>query len=162
MARRILGETRDRWGELNLYQRFEELITLLLTAIISVVIATAIFNLLWSLSRLLWLGMLDPAQPHVFQTIFGMIMTVLIALEFNHTVLGIVHRGLSVIQVRTVVLIALLSVLRKFIVIEIGEGDATLLLAMSAATLALGGVYWAVRQQDRAIRKAESGTREVK
>jgi uncharacterized membrane protein (DUF373 family) len=106
--------------------------------------------------------MLDPAQPRVFQTIFGMIMTVLIALEFNHTVLGIVHRELSVIQVRTVVLIALLSVLRKFIVIEIGEGDATLLLAMSAATLALGGVYWAVRQQDRAIRKAESGTREVK
>jgi uncharacterized membrane protein (DUF373 family) len=111
MARRILGETRDRWGELNLYQRFEQLIALLLTAIISVVIATAIFNLLWSLSRLLWLGMLDPAQPHVFQTIFGMIMTVLIALEFNHTVLGIVHRGLSVIQVRTVLLIALLSVL---------------------------------------------------
>ena len=66
-------------------------------------------------------------------------MIVLIALEFNHTILGVLHRGLSVVQVRAVVLIAPLAVLRKFIVIEIGEADATLLLALPAATLALGG-----------------------
>jgi uncharacterized membrane protein (DUF373 family) len=47
-------------------------------------------------------------------------------------------------------------VLRKFIVIEIGEADALLLLALSASTLALGGVYWAVREQDRTMRKGES------
>ena len=56
-------------------------------------------------------------------------------------------------------LIALLAVLRKFIVIEIGEADALLLLALSASTLALGGVYWAVREQDRAVRKADTGGR---
>jgi uncharacterized membrane protein (DUF373 family) len=92
----------------------------------------------------------------VFQTIFGMIMIVLIALEFNHTILGLLERGRSIVQVRAVVLIALLAILRKFIVIEIGEADALLLLALSASTLALGGVYWAVREQDRAMRKPES------
>jgi uncharacterized membrane protein (DUF373 family) len=77
-----------------------------------------------------------------------MIMIVLIALEFNHTILGIAERGLSIVQVRAVVLIALMAVLRKFIVIEVAEADALLLLALSAATLALGGVYWAVREQE--------------
>jgi uncharacterized membrane protein (DUF373 family) len=74
----------------------------------------------------------------VFQSIFGMIMIVLIALEFNHTILGLLERGRSVVQVRAVVLIALLAVLRKFIVMEIGEADALLILALSASTLALG------------------------
>jgi uncharacterized membrane protein (DUF373 family) len=99
--------------------------------------------------------LLDPARPEVFQTVFGMIMIVLISLEFNHTIVGLLERGRSIVQVRAVVLIALLAVLRKFIVIEIGETDALVLLALSAATLALGGVYWAVREQDRAMRTTD-------
>ena len=158
MIRRVLNETRENWGGLNLYQRFEQIIVLVLGFLISIVIVVAVFNLLRTLFELLRLGLLDPARPQVFQSIFGMIMIVLIALEFNHTIFGIFERGLSVVQVRAVVLIALLAVLRKFIVLEIGEADAMLLLALSAATLALGGVYWSVREQDRAIRKAESET----
>jgi uncharacterized membrane protein (DUF373 family) len=158
MIRRVLNETRENWSELNLYQRFEQIIILVLSLLISVVIVVTLFNLLRTLFEVLRLGLLDPARPQVFQSIFGMIIIVLIALEFNHTILGILDRGFSVVQVRAVVLIALLAVLRKFIVLEMGEADAMLLLALSAATLALGGVYWAVREQDRAIRKAESET----
>jgi len=158
MIWRVLNDTRENWGELNLYQRFEQIIVLVLTFLISVVIVVAVFNLLRTLLELLRLGLLDPARPQVFQSIFGMIIIVLIALEFNHAMLGLLERGLSVVQVRAVILIALLAVLRKFIVIEMGEADAMLLLALSASTLALGGIYWAVREQDRAIRKAESET----
>ena len=157
MIQKILG-TRDSWSGLNLYQRFEQIITLLLSVLVSIVIVAAMFNLFRGLFEFIRLGLIDPAQPQVFQTIFGMIMIVLIALEFNHTVLGVIQRGRSVIQVRAVVLIALLAVLRKFIVIEIGEADATLLLALAAATLTLGGVYWGIRQQDRTITRAESET----
>jgi len=154
----IRGETRDNWGELNPYQRFEQIIVLLLSFLISIVIIVSVFNLSRALLELLRLGLLDPAQPRVFQTIFGMIMIVLISLEFNHTVLGLLHRGFSVVQVRAVVLIALLAVLRKFIVIEIGEADTMLLLGLSASTLALGGIYWAVREQDLARGKANAET----
>jgi uncharacterized membrane protein (DUF373 family) len=156
MVGRILGETRENWAGLNLYQRFEQVVVLLLGFLISVVIAVALFHLVQTVFELLRLGLLDPSRPDVFQSIFGMIMIVLIALEFNHTIVGLLERGRSIIQVRAVVLIALLAVLRKFIVIEIGDADAVLLLALSASTLALGGVYWAVREQDRAMRKIES------
>jgi uncharacterized membrane protein (DUF373 family) len=74
----------------------------------------------------------------------------LIALEFNHSLLGVVERGRSIIQVRTVVLIALLAVLRKFIVIEVGDADAFLLIALAIAALSLGLVFWALRAQDQA------------
>lgn len=157
MVTQIIGETRENWAGLNLYQRFEQIVVLLLGFLISIVIAVAIFHLLQTVFELLRLGLLDPSRPDVFQAIFGMIMIVLISLEFNHTVLGLLERGRSIIQVRAVVLIALLAVLRKFIVVEIGEADALLLLALSASTLALGGVYWAVREQDRIMRRG-SGT----
>src|SRR6266508_496723 len=39
----------------------------------------------WALVIGLLLGLLDPLDPGVFQTVFGEILTLLIALEFNHT-----------------------------------------------------------------------------
>lgn len=145
----MLDETRKNWSHLGLYQRFEQVVVTALGVLISIVILAAMVNLLRSVWVLISEGVIDPARPEVFQSLFGMIMIVLIALEFNHTVLGILERGLSVVQVRAVVLIALMAVLRKFIVIEVAEADAFLLLALSAAVVALGGVYWAVREQDQ-------------
>lgn len=152
----IFEETRRNWAKLNVYQRFEQIIVLVLGFVVAVVIVVAMINLLRTLFELLRFGSFGPIEPEAFRSVFGMIMIVLISLEFNHTILGQLERGLSVIQVRAVVLIALLAVLRKFMVIEIGEADATLLLALSASTLALGGVYWAVRAQDRALETGRS------
>jgi uncharacterized membrane protein (DUF373 family) len=61
----------------------------------------------------------------------------------------------SVVQVRAVILIALLAIVRKLIILDISTGDAPQLFALSVATLSLGGVYWLVRDQDR--RSATSG-----
>jgi uncharacterized membrane protein (DUF373 family) len=150
MKRLLFRETRENWAGLTLYQRFEQVVVLLLGLLISVVIVVALFNVLKTVFALLHLGLLDPTKPEVFQNIFGMIMIVLISLEFNHTIVGLLQRGSRIVQVRAVVLIALLAVLRKFIIIELTETDALMLLTLAAATLALGGVYWALRQQDRA------------
>lgn len=152
MGRRMFDETRKHWDKLNYYQRFEQIIVLLLGLVISVIIVAAMFELLRTMFDLLRFRMLDPMRPDVFVAVFGMIMIVLISLEFNHTILGHLERGVSIIQVRAVVLIALLAVLRKFLIIEIGKTDAILLLALSVATLALGGVYWAVREQERRMK----------
>ena len=85
----------------------------------------------------------------MFQAIFGMIVTVLIALEFNHTLLGVLERRQSIVQVRTVVLIALLAIARKFLILDLKEAEHTTLLGLAGAALALGGVYWLVGDQDR-------------
>ena len=89
----------------------------------------------------------------MFQTVFGMIFTVLIAIEFKRSLLVVVERGDSVVQVRSVILIALLAVVRKLIILDLSSTDAFHLLALAAAILALGAVYWLVRnpRQPRAI-----------
>jgi uncharacterized membrane protein (DUF373 family) len=59
------------------------------------------------------------------------------------------------VQVRTVILLALLAIVRKLIILDLATTDATQLFALAAAILALGVVYWLIRDQDRRER-AES------
>jgi len=76
-----------------------------------------------------------------------MIFTVIIALEFKRSLLVVAERRDSVVQVRSVILIALLAVVRKLIILDLSSTDAFHLLALAAAILALGAVYWLVRDQ---------------
>ncbi len=146
---KLFPETRELWATLSIYARFEQIIALILTALIGILIVVATWVLFTKILGLILTGVVDPANPEVFQAIFGMVMIVLISLEFNHSLIGVLERGRSIVHVRTVVLITLLAVLRKFIVLELAETSALEVFALSAAVLALGGVLWAVRDQDR-------------
>jgi len=53
-----------------------------------------------------------------------MIFTVIIALEFKRTLLLVTEQTDSVVQVRAVILIALLAIVRKLIILDISPGDA--------------------------------------
>ena len=119
------------------------------TGLIGLVIAAAVIHLSFRILMLVLSGLLDPAETGVFQAVFGMIFTVLIALEFNHSIIGVLHRKESIVQVRTVVLIALLALVRKFIILDASKTDPLTILGLAAAILALGSVHWLVRDQDR-------------
>jgi uncharacterized membrane protein (DUF373 family) len=84
----------------------------------------------------------------VFQSLFGMIMTLLIALEFKHSIIRVAMRTEGVIQVKTVILVALLALSRKFVILDIHTTDAATIAALAAATLVLGLVYWLLRERD--------------
>lgn len=144
-----LHDTREAWPGLSVYQRFEQVVSLVLTCLISLVIIAAVINLIFRIIMLALSSLLDPAETSVFQAIFGMILTVLIALEFNHSIITVLQRKESVIQVRTVVLIALLALVRKFIILDVSKTEPLAIFGLAAAILALGSVHWLVRDQDR-------------
>ena len=145
-------ETERRWSALSFYDRFEHVVVLILTGLIAIVIVAAVWNLaLKILFSLVLSDTFDPTDHGVFQAVFGMIFTVIIALEFKRSLLVLAERGETIVQVRTVVLIAMLAVVRKLIILDLSKTEALQLLALSAAILALGGVYWLVRDQDRRL-----------
>jgi uncharacterized membrane protein (DUF373 family) len=88
----------------------------------------------------------------MFQSVFGMIFTVIIALEFKRSLLLVAERKETVVQARAVILIAILAIVRKLIILDLATTDALQLFALAAAILSLGGVYWLVREQDRLAR----------
>jgi len=144
-----LRDTRKAWPGLSLYERFEEVVVVVLTGLIGLVIVAAMINLCFRVVLLVIFGLLDPAEHSVFQAVFGMIFTVLIALEFNHSILSVLHRQESIIQLRTVILIALLALARKFIILDASKTEPLTIIGLAAAVLALGAVHWLVRDQDR-------------
>lgn len=139
----------EQWWRLTVYQRFESAIALVLTVIITLVTLVALYRLAVEVINGLLLGALNPLDHAVFQAVFGEIMTVLIALEFNHTLLYVATREQSIIQIRVVLLIALLALARKFIILDLSAIAANQLFGLAAVTLALGATYWLVRERDQ-------------
>ena len=132
---------------LTFYQKFEQICILVLTALIAVVIVFSIWHLALKVALSILSSSFDPTDYTVFQTVFGMIFTVIIALEFKRSLLVLAERTDGVVQVRSVLLIALLAVVRKLIILDLAHTEALQLLALAAAILALGGAYWLVRDQ---------------
>ena len=81
------------------------------------VIAVALVQLVARIVPLLLSGAIDPLEHDVFQALFGMIMTLLIAMELKHSIVRVALRRSSIIQVKTVVLIALIALSRKFVIL---------------------------------------------
>ena len=84
-----------------------------------------------------------------------MIFTVIIALEFQKSLLVVAERKDRVVKIQAVVVIALLAVCRKVLILDLAETDAWHILSLAAAILALGGVYWLIRDRDRADEAAD-------
>jgi uncharacterized membrane protein (DUF373 family) len=90
----------------------------------------------------------DFMDKAVLQDTFGSVLIVLILLEFNHSVqLAIKHRT-GAVQVRMVVLIAILVIVRKLMLLDYANVDVRILLGFAGLLLALGALYWVVSHSD--------------
>jgi uncharacterized membrane protein (DUF373 family) len=143
-----IRNVRARWALMTLYERFEQIVAIALSLIIAILIIIALVQLYERVLPLVLGGALDPLDHEVFQALFGSIFTVLIAMEFKHSIVKAAIRRDSIIQVRTVVLIALLAMSRKFVILDASVTPAPTIAALAAVTLVLGAVYWLLQDQE--------------
>ncbi|MBJ6726427.1 phosphate-starvation-inducible PsiE family protein [Geomesophilobacter sediminis] len=130
------------------YHLFENLIANILVLLISFIVVIALFKLGEDVINLLVNKAFDPLKHETFQTVFGGIMTLLIAMEFKHSILVVAKRQQNIIQVKTVILVSLLALARKFIILDIQAIEAAKIAALALALIALGAVYWLMRERD--------------
>lgn len=139
-----IGNLRTKWQSLSVYERFEQTIVSVLTLVIAAIVAVATWQLLLHTMSLMGSHVLISADPQLFQGVFGMVLTVLIALEFKHTLLVVKHHRHTIVEVRAVVLIALLALVRRFIILDVYQTPPAAITALAEAALALGVVFWLV------------------
>ena len=142
-------KTGKHVGILEIYEKYEQVVSLGLTGLIAVIVLIAFVRLAVDVYVLLIMGMLDPLEHKVFKEIFGMIMTLLIAMEFKHSIIKVLERKNHVVQVKTVLLIALLALARKFIILDVKSLGADRLAALALCVLSLGIVYWLISSRDK-------------
>ncbi|PLX83155.1 MAG: hypothetical protein C0616_00360 [Desulfuromonas sp.] len=129
------------------YHYFEKGVVAVLTILVavSVVLALAqsgiaLFKVIASESHLL--------DHDSFIKVFGTFMTVLIALEFNHTVLADITTKAPVVKVRAVLLVALLALARKVVLVDFKEMDYTTMIGLAVLIFAVAASYVAVRLEE--------------
>jgi len=144
---KALDEMRSQWRLMTVYERFEQVVAITLSGVIAVVIVISLIQLIRLVFTLLVMDALNPLDHQVFQLVFGATMTLLIAMEFKHSIVKVALRKESIIQVKTVILIAILALARKFIILD-PDVDPAKLAALAGTILALGLTYWLMRERD--------------
>jgi uncharacterized membrane protein (DUF373 family) len=129
----------------DIYGRFEQGVALVLLLLVSSVIVVGLAHLTLTVKQEVFFPLETPLEPYVFKDVFGATLTALIGLELNHTVLGVLQRKESVVQLRTVVLIAIIAMARKFLILDVTALEPIVIIALAFTILALGSVYWLLR-----------------
>ena len=80
---------------------------------------------------------------------FGMILGMLIMIEFNHSIALGIRRHSGFIQVRVIVVIAIIVIARKFILLDYAAVSQATMLGLGGLALSLGGLYWLLGDADR-------------
>ena len=144
---KALDEMRSQWRLMTVYERFEQVVAITLSGVMSMVIVISLIQLIRLVFTLLVMDALNPLDHKVFQLVFGATMTLLIAMEFKHSIVKVALRKESIIQVKTVILIAILALARKFIILD-PDVDPAKVAALAGTVLALGLTYWLMRERD--------------
>jgi len=149
-----LDRLRRDWQEFTSYERFEQIILRILLLIISLITVYALVLAAVELANDLRLsrGFLE---TEVLQDSFGSLLTVLILLEFNHSIALAMRTRSGAIQVRVVVLIAILVIARKLILLDYKTASLEMFLGLGGLSLALGALYWLLADGDHRRRSSE-------
>ena len=129
----------------EIYDQFERAVMLILTLLLVLMIAFATWHLVLEVYQLVIGGNLDPTDPKLYPDIFSLIFTILIGFEFKHSFLNTTATQTSVIRIRSIILIGMLATVRKVIILDLKQTDVPETVAVAASILALGIVYWLVK-----------------
>lgn len=147
--RQRLEEVRNQWRLMTFYERFGQVVASALAGVMALVVLVALWNLLGHIFNLVGSAAPDPRHHRVFQQVFsGILSDLLIALELNHSILRWAVREERIIQVKTVLVIGILALSRKFIRLDPEFTSASHVFGLATAILALGGVYWLMGERD--------------
>lgn len=145
------------WRKLLVYGQFERIALGAVLVMLAIITVYAIVVAAVRLGGDLALGtlFLDKAA---LQDTFGLLLTVVILLEFNHSIFVALRERSGAIQTKTVVLIAVLVIARKLMLKDLDTIEYPTLLGYGGLLLALGALYWLIADVER--RRAQAAVKE--
>jgi len=142
-----MSKLKELWPEMTLFERFEYIVMLFVSFILAVIIMVALFRLVENVYQLMVSQLAHKTDFKTFQTTFGMLLTLLIVFEFRNSINASLEGKGLLIQVKIVVLIAIIAVARKFLVLDPKDYDAGMVAAYAGVGLSLGIIYWLLCQK---------------
>jgi uncharacterized membrane protein (DUF373 family) len=139
----------------TIYEWFEQIVLSILVLIICLVI---VYSLIIATIKIFedlvsGIGFIETAA---LKDTFGLILTVIILVEFNHSIVLAIRQRSGAIQVRIVVLITIIVLARKLVLLDYAAASVETLLGLGGLALALGGLYWLISDGEQRRRSPDS------
>jgi uncharacterized membrane protein (DUF373 family) len=139
----------------TIYSWFEQIVLSILVFIICLVI---VYSLIIATIKIFedlasGIGFIETAA---LKDTFGLILTVIILVEFNHSIVLAIRQRSGAIQVRIVVLITIMVLARKLVLLDYAAASVETLLGLGGLALALGGLYWLISDGEQRRRSPDS------
>jgi uncharacterized membrane protein (DUF373 family) len=130
------------------YEGFEQLILSILVFIISIIIVYSLILVIITLADDFRTGIVYMESGAMKDT-FGLILTVIILVEFNHSIVLAIRQRSGAVQVRIIVLITIIVLSRKLVLLDYAATSVETLLGLGGLALSLGGLYWLISDRDQ-------------
>jgi len=127
----------------TIYEWFEQIVLSILVLIICLVIVYSLIIVAIKIFEDLVSGV-GFIETVALKDTFGLILTVIILVEFNHSIVLVIRQRSGAIQVRIVVLITIIVLARKLVLLDYAAASVETLLGLGGLALALGGLYWLI------------------
>ncbi len=128
-------------GVYRLYTRFELVVSAVLLIFVSIIIVYSLVVLAVTLFDELTAGG-HLVEAAALKDTFGLILSILILVEFNHSIALAMRRRSGVLQVRVIILITIIVIARKLILLDYGTVTLATLGGLGGLALGLGALYW--------------------
>ena len=141
------GLQRD-WKQFLTYEMFERVASRIVMLFISIII---VYSLILMAITLVDHFRLNPTylDTESLRDVFGSILTILILIEFNHSIAFAISSRSGILQARTIVLIAILVIARKVILLDFAVATFEQMLGIGAIALAFGLLFWLIGARSR-------------
>jgi uncharacterized membrane protein (DUF373 family) len=143
-----LATLKRQWDSLTAYERFEQIVSRFVMLLISVVIVYSMIIVSINLFDQFTLD-LAFADTGAIKDVFGSILSILIMIEFNHSIALALSKRSGVLQSSNIVLITILVIARKVILLDFSAASFESLVGISAIALAFGLLYWLISVRSR-------------
>jgi len=144
MADQTKNEGNRTDSLLKAAHKFEYWMVLALVLIVGIVTLLAMVRLLFGIYDAIFTAW-NVKDYYVVQVLFGMVMTVLIALELGNSILRHIREPSTIIQARDVILIGMMAVVRKIMIIDLSVASPWLITALGVVAISLASAFWLMR-----------------
>lgn len=147
-GRRLFAQFQDT-AFLKRLGQFEELVAKVLSITMVVVVFVIIVDLIIVLVKALLTSTPDGFLGKTLTDIFGLFLSVLIALEILENITAYIKK--HVVQVELVIATALTAVGRKLIILDLEKISGVSLIGLAIAIFSLSISYWIVRSSHQSL-----------
>jgi uncharacterized membrane protein (DUF373 family) len=149
-----LGLQRD-WKQLLSYELFERVASRIVMLFIAIII---VYTLILMAMTLFDQIKFSPAyiDTESLRDVFGSILSILILIEFNHSIALAISRRTGILQARPIILITILVIARKVILLDFSTATFEQMIGIGAIALAFGLLFWLISARPESLPESQS------